>query len=420
MLKTVEDISTTKKRITIEIPADVIEKEIRDSLEDVRRKATLPGFRTGKAPMSLIEKKFGKKVEDDVLEKIIPKAYVDALNEADITPVTDPLMENQLDFKRSNPVSMTLLVEVLPKIGNLKYEGIEVKDIPVSVDDSEIDDVIKRLQEEKAIYEPSEGPVETDDLIIFDYTVKDDGTEMKDQIFKVGGNAFPENFSQAVAGKKKGDEVEIPVSFPADHYSEKLAGKDLTLKVLLKDMKKVVLPKLDDEFAKDIGFENTDALKKHLSEEIIRSKSNEVKKIQKAEILKKLIESHEFDMPESLVDAEAGALAAAAQGNKQHEEGGSGEAGAAALKEEKMADARRNVKASLLLDIIGRKENVSVTEDELKNALIGMSRRFNVPPEQLMKFYISRDGSLSGLKNSIYEEKVLDLILSKSAAEKGA
>lgn len=418
MLKTVEDISTTKKRLKIEIPADTIEKEITDSLDRVRRTTTLPGFRTGKTPISLIEKKFGKKIEGEVLERMIPRVYIDALKEADITPVANPVLEEELDFKRHLPISMTFTVEIMPKVENLCYEGIKIKEFPIVVDDSDIDTVLKRLREERTTYDVSEGPSEMDGLVVFDYSIKEDSLEIKDQVFKIGSSVFPEDFSQKLIGRKKGDELTIETTFSADHPSEKFAGRRLTFNVSIKDMKKVILPEMDDEFAKDIGFDNLSELRKQLGEEIRKAKENEVAKIQKAELIKKLAESHEFDVPESLVENEAMALASAEMSRKQ----GPGKAQAeeiAKLRDELRPNATKNVKASLLLDMIGKKEKITVTDDEVRNAMTNMARRFSVSPENLMKFYTSRDGSLNGLKNSIFEDKALDLILSRATIEKG-
>lgn len=420
MLKTVEDISTTKKRLKIEIPADTIEKEITDSLDRVRRTTTLPGFRTGKTPISLIEKKFGKKIEGEVLERMIPRVYIDALKEADITPVANPVLEEELDFKRHLPISMTFTVEIMPKVENLRYEGIKVKELPIVVDDSDIDTVLKRLREERTTYEVSEGLSEMDGLVVFDYSIKEDSFEIKDQAFKIGSGVFPEDFSQKLIGRKKGDELTIETTFPADHPLGKFAGRRLTFNVSIKDVKKAILPEIDDEFAKDIGFDNLSELRKQVGEDIRKAKENEAAKIQKAELINKLLESHEFDVPESLVENEALALASADMSRKQ----GTGKAQAKdkdieKLRAELRPNAIKNVKASLLLDMIGKKEKITVTEDEVRNALAGMARRFSVSPENLMKFYTSRDGSLNGLKNSIFEDKALDLILSKAAIEKG-
>lgn len=423
MLKTVEDISATKKRLRIEIPAEVIEKEMLNSLNEVRKSATMPGFRTGKAPISLIEKRYGKKIEEDVLEKMIPRAYIDAIKEAGLSPVSNPLLEDQTEFKRSLPLSMTLTLEVMPEIEGLNYEGMAVKDIPVSVEDTDMDDVLKRLADERAAYEPSDGPVATDDLTVLDYSVSDVGEDTKDQIFKVGSDLFPDELSKALVGRNKGDEFTVDLAFPEGFRSEKLAGKNVAMKVLVKDVKKINRPQIDDELAKDIGFDDLNKLKGHIREVVLKSKENEVAKIKKAELLNKLIEAYEFEIPESLLESEMGELASNAVMNMGKDSNGkdneAGETDTEAIRQEVRPDAVRNVKASLLLEAIGRKENVAVTEDEMKTALIGMSRRFGVTPENLMKFYASRDGSLNGLRHSIFEDKVLDLILTKAKAEKG-
>ncbi|HWR58337.1 MAG TPA: trigger factor [Thermodesulfovibrionales bacterium] len=418
MLKNVEDITATKKRLKIEIPAEAVEKEMRDSFEKLRRKATLPGFRTGKAPMELIEKKFGREVEADVLDKIIPQGYMDALKEANLTPVSNPVLEEKLDFKRHDPISLSLLVEIMPKIEALKYEKIKVKDARVEVTDVEIESVLKRQQEEKATYEPSNGPIVMDDLIVMDYSAKGDGVEAKDQVFKVGGSMFPEDFSRKLIGKNKGDEFVVDVSFPKEHPSEKLADRNLELTVVLKDIKKVNLPAMDDELAKDIGFENLGELRKRIGDEILKAKKNEVAKMQKAEIIRGLIESHEFDVPESLVEGEVERLASASLAGKRDKQE-PGEEKLEALKTELRPLAVKNVKASLLIETIGKEQGVSVTEDEMKNAILSLAQRLSVSPENIMKFYVSRDGSLEGLKGSIFEDKVLDLILSKAELEKG-
>jgi trigger factor len=418
MLKTVEDITKTKKRLTIEIAADAIEQEIKDSLEKLRRKTTIPGFRPGKAPLDLIEKRFGKDVESEVLDRIIPQGYMEALQEADITPVANPVLEDKIDFKRHQPVSLTLTVEIMPKIGTLRYENIPVKDIPVSVADADIESVLKRQQEEKATYEPSDGPIGMGDLIVFDYSVPGEGIEAKDQVFKIGGSMVPDDVSQKLIGKNRGDTFAVETTFPEDHSSEKLAGRQLNLNIVVKDIKKVHLPEIDDELAKDLGFGNLDELKSHISGEILKAKKNEVSKMQKVDIIKNLTEAHDFDLPESLVEEEAALLASSAQTGKRG--GGEGEdQDLEAVKREMRPAAINNVRASLLIQAIGKEQGVAVSDDEVKGALLSLSQRLGVSPENIMKFYISRDGSLNGLRNSLFEEKVLDLVLAKATVEKG-
>jgi trigger factor len=419
MLKAVEDISMTKKRLKIEIPAEVIEGEIRSSLEKLKTNTMIPGFRPGKAPLSIIEKRFGKRVEGEVLDKLIPRVYVEALSEAALTPLTNPVVEEALDFKRNEPVSMTFTVEVMPKIETLKYELLKVKDIPVTVNDSDVEDVLRKLMEERATYEPSEGPVEMDDLIVFDYSVTGEDVEQKDQVFKVGGGSFPDDFSKRLLGKRRGEECTIETEFPEDHNVQRFAGKHLAFQVTLKDIKKKRLHESNEELAKDMGFESPEALKGHIKEETTRAKQTEVKKIQKAEIVRQLVESHEFDPPESLIEQELNLLVTNAMIQSGTEQDDMSAENIEVLKNEMRSRAVWNVKVSLLIDAIGQKENVKVTDDEVKNTINSISQTLSTTPENVKKLYISRDGSLDGLKHTIYQDKVLALILTKAVFEKG-
>lgn len=289
MLKSVEDISTTKKRLRIEIPSDVIEKEIGDSIEKVRQKAKIPGFRSGRTPVNIIEKRFGKEVEAEVLDKIIPEYYSKALKEAELTPVAMPVFDEKPDFKRNNPVSLSITVEVMPKIENLSYENMKIKDIPAAVDDAEVEDYLKKLQGEKAIYEVAEKEIETDDLVSFEYVdAKIAGEEnaafLKEQILKMGNEILPPDIIEKMIGKKKDDIVEFATTFNGDCKSKELAGKTVDMKVAIKEIKKKNLPAIDDEFAKDLGFENIPEMKEKIKEKIFAVKKEHIVKIGRAHV----------------------------------------------------------------------------------------------------------------------------------------
>lgn len=420
MLKSLEDISTTKKRLKIEIPAEVIEKEIMESLTKIRSNAALPGFRQGKAPLSIIEQKFGKKVETEVLEKMIPKEYVSALREAKLTPIANPVIEQDYTFSRNQPIAMTFLVEVLPKIDPLIYEKIEVKEVPVTVEDSDIEAVIKKIQDEKATFEPSEGAVEMNDLITMDYSGAEANIGAKDMVLRVGEAAFfPGEFFDKLVGAEKGKEFVIDTQFPAEHINRNIAGKKIPLTVVVTDIKKKKAPIFDDELAKDMGFETLAAFRKNIADVIERSKKAETEGAQKSEIINRLVESHDFDVPESLVDKETEVLAANAMVITADAKPGEDDKDETAFNPDLRNDAIKKVKAAVLIEIIGQKEGVRVTEDDIKIAIGGMSRSYSITPEQLMKFYMSKEGAIDRLKNSIFEEKVLDLILSKAVVVKG-
>jgi trigger factor len=439
LLKSVEDIDTTKKRLRIEIPSDVIEKEIGNSLEKVRQKAKIPGFRPGRAPINLIERRFGKEVEAEVLDKIIPEYYSKALKEAELMPVTTPVFDEKIDFKRNNPINLSLTVEVMPKIENLSYENIKVEDIPVSVDDAEVEDYLKKLQGEKAIYEVSEKEIDTDDLVSFEYVDakiagEENAAALKEQISKMGNEILPPDIMEKMIGKKKDDIVEFATTFNGDCKSKELAGKTIDMKVAIKEIKKKNLPEIDDEFAKDLGLENIPEMKEKIKEKIFAVKKEHIVRIQKAIIVNKILEAHSFEAPETLVRRELESLMMHESLSQREAEETISIAGSP--EEEKVVASRsqedleklqtelkdkalKNVQASLIIDAIGQKEGITVTDDEVNERISLVAQKLSATPEAVKNFYHYKEGSLEGLRHSIYEDKVMDMLLSKAVIEKG-
>ncbi|TAL23232.1 MAG: trigger factor [Nitrospirae bacterium] len=415
LLKAVEDISSTKKRLKIEIPTEAIEKQIKDSLEKVRQKARIPGFRPGKTPMNIIEKYYGKNAESEAIEKIIPEFYDKALKEAALVPVAQPALEGGIDFKRNSPLSLAFTLEVRPKIEKLNYANLKVKDVQVSVSDEEIEAALKRLQEGKATYEVAEKEIENGDLITVDYEIthEEKTSTSKDQALQVGTTLLPKEISESLIGKKAGDTVEVEAPFPDNFHVKALAGKKAKVKNTVKAVKKKNLPPIDDELAKDVGFENLEGLRTGAKEEIEKAKKNEVQKIQKDGILEELIKVHEFDVPESMLERELSIMIKEVKG------AGKSDKDEETLRTELKPEAIKTGKAEVILSIIGEKEGVTVTDEELKEKIMDISQRLNMPPETLMKIYVQKDGSLDGLRNSLYGQKVMDLLLSRATVEKG-
>ena len=211
---TVEDITSTKKRLKIEIPADIIKKEYSTSVSDMRQRAKIPGFRPGHAPVSIIEKRFGSDIKNDILDRLIPDYYSKALKDSNLVPVTLPRFEGELDFRKDEPLSLALTVEVRPQIGELNYTGLRVDEVEISVEDKDIEDTLKGLQDERALFDVVDRPVGKSDLIVIDY-VKFDPTgekelsSAKDQVMNLGNNMAPPGILDEIVGKKKGDVVDI-------------------------------------------------------------------------------------------------------------------------------------------------------------------------------------------------------------------
>jgi len=313
-------------------------------------------------------------------------------------------------------LSLDLTVEIRPKIENLDYSNIKVKDIPVTITDEEIESSLKRLQEGKATYEAAEKEIEAGDLITVDYEIKydDQTSSAKDQVLQVGIEGLPKEISESLIGKKAGDIAEVEAPFPETFHVKALAGKKTFVKNVIKAVKKKNLPAIDAEFAKDMGFETLEGLRTGVKEEIESAKKNQVMKVQRDEILEKLVNAHTFDVPESMLEKELSAML-----HEVKSAGKAGEKDDETLRSELKPEAIKTAKAMILLSIIGEKEGVTVTDDEIKAKIMDISQRLSMPPESLMRIYIQKDGSLDGLRNSIHGQKVLDVLLSKAAKEKG-
>ena len=428
----VEDISTTKKRLKIEIPADIIETEFRASLDNVRKRARIPGFRPGKAPESMIEKKFGEDIKADILDRLVPKYYSEALKEAALVPVTLPEFEDSLAIKRHEPLSFALTVEVRPNIGDLAYTGLKVEDVPVQVEDKEVEETLEGLREERAMFEAVGREIRPDDLVVIDYVKLDPSGEKelssaRDQVMNLGNNLTPKGILDEIVGKKKGDTVEITLpSFDGDEVKEG-EEKGNRLRITIKEVKEKRLPQMDDEFAKDFGRDDLGALREKVKEGILRAKQEKAAAGQKEKLLATLVSSYQFDVPESLLAKELETLVV----NEKHRRAPKGPGAAqdagtaapeddAALAEELRPKAVDNVKAAVLLDMIAEKERITVAEEEIKTRIGLLAKHLQTTPDHVVNLFVTKDGSLDSLRRTLRDEKVMEMVLSKAEIEKGA
>ncbi len=412
MLKAVEGISETKKRLIIEIPAKIIESNIQQSLLEVQKKSQVPGFRRGKTPISIIEKKYGKSVEADVLEKLIPEYYQKAIEEAGLKPLSQPVIENSSDFLRNAPISMTFMIEVRPELENIAYEGIKVTEVPIEVTDEDVENTLKNLSEEKASYETVDDATMSWDLITVDYKTDFEETLSKDVILKIGSGPYPQEFHEAIVNRKKEEEFEFQASFPEDMQSP-YAGKTVKFSMTVRDIKRRNIPQIDDDFAVDLGFDNLDILKDKVKESLLSAKSKRANNLKCSQILDKLIEANNFEVPESLLNAKISdfiaEIRAMKNDNRPEEE----------LRKEVLPYAERTVRSFIITEIIGEKEKIEITEDEMKAKVLEIAQSNRISPDDVIKYYFARDRSLDAIKYSVYEQKVMDLLLSKSEPLKG-
>jgi trigger factor len=417
----VENISPVKKKLNIEIAPDYVAKEMDKAISDVAKKAKIPGFRPGKAPKAIVEKHYGEEVRSEVMNRLISDSYLRALQEHNLSPVDVPAIDNVSSLAKGSPLSFTATVEVRPNIELGAYDGIEVKDKDITVSDEEVSQTIDRLREMYAQLEVVEGrQLEKNDTAVIDFEGYRegkliDGAKASEYMLALGTNTLIPGFEDQLVGMDKGETREIRVTFPADYNNKDLAGKDATFKVTLKEIKKKILPELNDEFAKDIGGnKSVDELKEGIKKDLEARKRDGLASAQREELLSKLEDAHTFDVPPGMVERELQAMARQ-QATRMARQGRDVKSfDISKFREENRALAEKRIKGLLILDAIAEKEKVEVSEQEVSSALAVMARTSGQPVEAIKKYYESLDGGLDNLRSSLIQEKTLGLLLSRA------
>jgi trigger factor len=421
MKATIEDISPVKKKLHIQIGPDAIAREMDKAIADAAKRAKVPGFRPGKAPKTVVERHYGAEIQSEVMNRLISDSYLKALQEHDLSPVDMPNITNISPFEKNAPLNFTAMVEVRPKIDIQPYEGIEVKETPVAATDEEVNQTIDRLREMYAQLEVVEGqPLGKDHTAIIDFEGSREGkpvegAKAKDYMLQLGsGNLIP-GFEEQLIGMTKGDTRQITVTFPADYTNKGLAGREAQFSVTLKEIKKKVMPELNDEFAKDLGDHKTmDELKARIREDIEIRKRNEQASAQREELLGKLVEAHAFDVPEGMVEKELMSMARQ-QAVRLARQGMDLKTFDIASFREKNRDlAMKRVKGILLLDAIADREKIDVSDAELNASLAAMARESGQKLDAIKKYYESQEGGLDNLRASLIQDKTLSHLLSKA------
>ena len=305
----VTDLSPVKKSLSIEIGADIIEREAKSVLGNYARKAKIPGFRPGKAPLSVIKTRFKQEVEEDVRERVMTRYYQKATQEKGLVPLGEPVVDD-FDFKEGEPMRFKTTFEVLPKVELKDYKGIEAKRPTSKVDDSEVDGALEQLRESRTqLAALEEGTAAgTGDILIADLAGTPDEGEAFDRekmFLEVGASEHVPAFNEKIEGAKAGDELDFSVDYPKEYNIPDLAGKTVRYVVKVHEVKRKQVPELDDEFAKDLGdFADMAALRDRVLKDLQHRKGHEAENAVRNAVLDKLLLDNPVVLPDVLVETE--------------------------------------------------------------------------------------------------------------------
>ena len=418
----VEEISSIKKKISVEIPEDEVMREVDSFYKDLGKKAKIKGFRPGKVPRNILERYFKDYVKAEVVQKLIGESYPKALTEANLEPVAPPVIDPG-EFNEGKSFQYSAVIDVKPDIKLEGYTGLKIEGKKEELKDEEVEQRLKSLQNLHAnLKTVSEGrPIQTGDYVIVDYEASVGGKPLEgakalDFTVEVGSGQFIPTFEEKLIGLNPGEEKEIEVSFPEDYGYQKWAGKTILFHVKIKEIKEKILPVLDDEFAKDLGdYSSLEELKTKLRGEIEKEKELALERQLKDQVVDQLLEANPFEVPESLVEEQAKALASdmklrlAAQGMDLKNLGVTEEK----LQGDYKAMAQKQVKTFLILEKIASQEGIAATDEEADERLKEMAERMHQKFDVVKRYY-EKNGLLPEVKAGILRDKTLHFLLEKA------
>jgi trigger factor len=420
MKVTVEDISAVKKKLEIVIPQEKVSGDLDAAYNTLRKTAQIKGFRPGKAPRSILERLYKNQVEHEVASKLISDAYPKAIEEQRLEPVGVPAVEKgQLSSHTDFAFSMTL--EVSPHIEPRAYLGMEIEKEELRVTEAMVEERLEQIRSAHAKLQTVEEdrPLKEGDIAVIKYQGYENGKPLNKIVSEnftilLGQNRFNADIERQLVGVKKGEEKSIEVTFPQEFGNPLVAGKTILFEVKVLDIKERVLPDLDDEFARDLGgdFQTLQDLKTKLKEQVTEEESRRIERNLNEQIQQKLIESHEFETPRSLVDLQTRKMMNNLENNLLQQGLNFESVGIVpeSMAEKYQVQAEKQVKASLLLRSIAEKESIVVEEPELNEALEKIAKQMGQNTESIKEIY-SDNNMMENLRGRLLEEKTLKFIV---------
>ncbi|WP_299650015.1 trigger factor [uncultured Jannaschia sp.] len=408
-----------KRGYTITVPAADLDTKVNEKLTEAQPSVEMKGFRKGKVPMALLKKQFGQRLMGEAMQEAIDGAMGEHFQASGDRPAMQPKVEmaNQ-DWKEGDDVEVTLSYEALPQVPDVDFAGVEIEKLSVEPAESDIDEALKSLAQNAQTFEAKEGAAENGDQVVFDFLGKVDGEPFDggaadDYPLVLGSGSFIPGFEEQLVGVSKGEEKQVEVSFPAEYQAPHLAGKAATFDCTIKDVKKPAEAEINDDLAKQFGSDSLDALKTQISDRLKGEYDSAARQVVKRQLLDQLDDLVTFDLPSSLVDAEAQQIAH----QLWHEENPDVQ-GHDHPKIEPTDDhrklAERRVRLGLLLAELGQKEEVQVSDAEMTQAIMTQARQYPGQEREFFEFIQKNQQAQQQLRAPIFEDKVIDLILERA------
>ncbi|MGD6816754.1 trigger factor [Metabacillus sp. 84] len=414
--------------LTVEVDAETFDSALDEAFKKVVQQVSIPGFRKGKVPRSLFEKRFGvESLYQEALDLLLPVEYGKAIDEAKIEPIDRPDIDID-SMGKGETLTFTAKVTVKPEVKLGEYKGLEVEKEDTEVTDEDVEQELKQLQERQAeLVVKEEGKVEDGDTVVMDFEGFVDGEAFEggqadNYSLEIGSASFIPGFEEQLVGLETGAEQEVEVTFPDEYHAEDLAGKAATFKVKIHEIKAKELPELDDEFAKDVDeeVETLEALKTKTKDRLQETRKTEAENKLRDALVEKAAENAEVEIPQVMIDSEVDRMMKEFEQRLQMQGmnlelyfqfSGQDED---ALKQQMNEDAAKRVKFNLTLEAVAQAENLEISDEEVNEELSKMAEMYNMPVDSIKQAL----GSTDAVKEDLKIRKAIDFLVenSKTAA----
>jgi trigger factor len=406
--------ATCRRELELEIPAEDVSKATERVAKEIARVARVPGFRPGKAPVSLIKRRFADDIKGEVLQSLVPEKVEKAVAEQKLSPVSQPKVD-KLDFNEGQPLKFRAVFEVLPEFELGEYKGLDIEMPAMEVTDEDVSKALEETRERAAAFAPVEGrAVENGDFVQLKLAGTPEGggdpIQADSVMCHVGAEETMQPFNENLLGAKLGDHKTFDVDYPADYPDAKLSGKKFHYDADVIGIKIKKLPELNDDFAKDVSDAATlDELKNKIRESLEHEREHRRKDLQREKIIFELVKGHDFPVPESLVEhqkdvrLERVVRSLAQQGVDPR----AVNLDWVSLRQRQEDRAKEDVKAELIIDRIASTENIDVSEEDVQHELEHLGGHSGESAEAI-RARLTKQGALDRMKAKLRSDKTLD------------
>ncbi|GBL04725.1 trigger factor [Glaciecola sp. KUL10] len=417
MQVSVETTQGLERRLTITVSADSVDSAVKQRLQQLAKTQRINGFRPGKVPVSVIKKRFGAAVRQEVAGDVMQRNFYEAIMKEQITPAGMPTFDLTKDVDGED-LEFVATFEVYPEVEVKGVEELEIEKAVVEITDKDLDNMMETLQKQHATWKDVKRKAKKDDKVVIDFIGTIDGEEFdggkaEDFPLELGKGRMIPGFEKPLVGAKKGEEVTAEVTFPEDYHAEALKGKDAVFNITVKNVEGLSLPKLNDEFAVLFGVQEggVDALKAEVKKNMQRELDQTLKSQLKEAVIAGLIEKNDIEVPQGLIDQEINVLRDQAKQRFEQQ-------GQTAAMPELPADlfqdnAKRRVSVGLLLGEIIKTEELKADQDKV-DTLIETAASAYEDPQEVIDYYKGNNELMQQMQNLALEEQAIEVVVSKA------